>query len=222
MKDPEVMTRSRAKTPLVIYAVAVAVLGICGIDSYAQLEVPFYTKTQLGHAVAVQVANQQGLLASAGVLGVGVGQTNGSLAITILVDNASRTNELPAMLDDVPVTIQVVGAIHAFACGGSNPQLAYPLPVPLGVSGGNVLLAGEPGSCASGTIGFKVRDNVTGAIGWVSNSHVVSHGADGCPGTAPIGTPQFQPSGRYVTSMQCWSKRRHLGPDGPNYFWERQ
>jgi hypothetical protein len=191
MKDPEVMRRLRAKTPLVIYAVVVAVLSICGIDSYAQLEVPFYTKTQLGHAVAVQVANQQGLLASDGVFGVGVGATNGALAITVLVDSTNRAAQFPAMLDDVPVAIQVVGAIHAVPCTGLNPQLAYPLPVPLGVSTGNVLLFG--GECATGTIGFKVRDNVTGAIGWISNNHVVGHGTDGCPSTAPMGTLQFQP-----------------------------
>jgi hypothetical protein len=186
------MRRSRAKT-LVVMGVTTAILGICGMDSDAQVQVPFYTKTQLGHAIAIQAANQPGLLASAGVFGVGVGETNGSLAITVLVDSTNRAAELPSFLDDVPVSVRVSGAIHAFTCGGSNPQLAYPLPVPLGVSGGNILVAGSPGSCASGTIGFKVRDNSSGQIGWISNSHVVSHGTDGCPGTAPVGTPQFQP-----------------------------
>ena len=93
-----------------------------------------------------------------------------------LTVQAVQTNCLPSWT--IARDLRVVGAIHAFACGGVTPKLAYPLPVPLGVSGGNVLLAGEPGSCASGTIGFKVRDNVTGAIGWVGNSHVVGHGAN--------------------------------------------
>ncbi len=177
-------------------------LGICGMDSSAQSPVPFYSKTELARAVAVQQANQSALLAGEGVFGVGIGETNGALAITVFVDNTNRVAQLPSSVDDLPVSVRVVGAIHALACGGSNPQLAYPLPVPLGVSGGNVLLAGVPGSCGSGTIGFKVRDNATGQIGWISNSHVVGHGNDGCPGTAPVGTLQFQP-GPVDTSPAC-------------------
>jgi hypothetical protein len=179
----------------VVFAISTltAFWGVGHMDIYAQSERPFYTGTELAHAVAVQTANQSALLSGDGVFGVGVGETNGSLAITVFVDSASRTNELPPSLDDLPVTVRVTGAIHAFACGGSNPQVAYPLPVPLGVSGGNILEAGSPGSCASGTVGFKVRDNATGAIGWISNSHVVGHGADGCPGSAPVGTIQYQP-----------------------------
>ena len=171
----------------------IAFLGVCETETYAQSERPSYTGAQLAHAVAVQSAHQSTILASDGVFGVGLGETNGSLAITVLVDDASRTNELPASLGDLPVSVSVVGSIHAFVCGGSNPQSTYPLPVPLGVSGGNVLQDGSPGSCASGTIGFKVRDNVTRAIGWISNDHVVGHGTDGCPSTAPVGTLQYQP-----------------------------
>ncbi len=171
----------------VAICVVTAVLGIRETDSYAQSERPFYTGAQLAHAVAVQTANQSALLASDGVFGVGIGETNGSLAITVLVDGTNRAAELPPVLDDLPVSIRVTGAIHAFACGGSNPQIAYPLPVPLGVSTSDPLL------CAAGTIGYKVRDNATGAIGWIGNAHVVSIGSNACPGAAPIGTPLYQP-----------------------------
>src|SRR6266404_6803331 len=108
-----------------------AVVASLGVGSLAQSQVPFYSRTELARAVAVQQANQSSLLAGDGVFGVGVGETNGALAITVLVDDASRTNQLPSSLDNVPVTVRVTGAIHAFACGGSNPQVSYPLPVPL-------------------------------------------------------------------------------------------
>lgn len=175
-----------------IYALT-AFSGVWGINSYAQSPIPFYTKAEFARAVAVQSVNQPALLATEGVFGVGVGATNGSLAIAILVDSTNRAAQLPSTLNDLPVSVRAVGAIRAASCGGSNPQITYPLPVPLGVSGGNVLQAGDPSSCASGTIGFKVRDNTTGLIGWISNNHVVGHGTDGCPNTAPIGTPQYQP-----------------------------
>jgi hypothetical protein len=186
------------------YAISalIAFLGVCGTDSQAQSQRPDYTSAQLAHAVAVQTANQPALLATEGVFGLGVGETNGSLAITIFVDSTNRIAQLPTSLADLPVSVRVTGAIHAFACGGSDPKIAYTLPVPLGVSAGNILEAGSPGSCASGTIGFKVRDNVTGAIGWISNDHVVGHGTDGCPSTAPGGTPQFQP-GAVDTTPPC-------------------
>lgn len=170
-----------------------AFLGVCEINSYAQSEVPFYNRTQLAVAIAVQAANQQALLASDGVRGVGIGQKDQGLAIVVLVDDTNRQAQLPTTLNNLPVTVQAVGIFQALACGGSNPQISYTPPVPLGVSGGNALLDGSPSSCASGTIGFKVRDNTTGFIGWISNNHVVGHGNDGCPSTAPVGTPQYQP-----------------------------
>jgi hypothetical protein len=171
------------------------------VNIYAQSGVPFYSKAQLGHAVAVQTANQGALLASDGVFGVGVGETNGSLAIAVFVDGTNRAAQLPPVLDDLPVSLRVVGPVHAFTCGGLNPQVAYPLPVPLGVSGGNAIpLTG--GGCASGTIGFKVRDNVTGGIGWIGNNHVVGNGANLCPGSAPLGTPEYQP-GPIDTTPAC-------------------
>jgi hypothetical protein len=182
-------------------AALAALLGVAGLGSAAQAQTPFYTRTQLAKAVAVQAANQPALFATEGVIGVGVGATNGSLAIQVLVDSTNRAAQLPSTLDGLPVSVVAVGAIHAVPCGGSNPQIAYALPVPLGVSAGNVLPFGSC-SCASGTIGFKARDNATGAIGWISNNHVVGHGADGCPSTAPAGTPQYEP-GPIDTSPPC-------------------
>ena len=54
--------------------------------------------------------------------------------------NGYRWAQLPSTLDDIPVNVRVVGTIRALACGGSNPKSTYPLPVPLGTSGGNALL----------------------------------------------------------------------------------
>jgi hypothetical protein len=146
-------------------------------------------------------------MAKEGVQGVGIGEKAGSLAILVLVDDAGHAAQVPSTLNNMPVSVRVVGTIHAASCGGSNPQNTYPLPVPLGVSGGNTIIVG--GCCASGTIGFRVRDNVTGYVGWISNNHVVGHGADGCPNTAPIGTRQYQP-GPIDTSPVC-SPAQYIG-----------
>ena len=175
-------------------------LGVAAAPSYAQAQVPFYSKAEFSHAVAVQTANQASLFANQGVLGVGIGETNGTLAIVVFVDSTNRVSELPSSVDDVPVSVRVAGAIRALACGGSNSRVVYPLPVPLGVSGGNALPVN--GGCASGTIGFKVHDNITGAIGWISNNHVVGSGTDSCPGSAPLGTPEYQP-GPIDTTPAC-------------------
>ena len=168
-----------------------AVLGVCGINLYAQSLQVFPYNPDLGRAMAAQAANQPALLATEGVKGVGIGGSGESLSLLVLVDNTNTAAILPSSLDGFPVRVLTVGTIHAEQCGANNPQIAYPLPVPLGVSGGNALLF--VGCCASGTIGFKVRDNNTGEIGWISNNHVVGHGVDGCPSTAPFGTPEYQP-----------------------------
>src|SRR5882724_10187211 len=170
-----------------------AVAASLGIGSFAQSQVPFYSKAELARAVAVQTANQSTLLAGDGVFGVGVGETNGTLAIAVLVDSTNRATQLPSNLEEFPVSVRAVGAVHALPCTGLNPQSTYPLPIPLGVSAGNVLRFDSGVCCASGTIGFKVRDNSSGRIGWISNNHVVGHGTDGCPSTAPLGTVQYQP-----------------------------
>jgi hypothetical protein len=168
---------------LAIYAFT-GLLGVCGINSSAQAQTA-------GQLRAIQAKYQSAILTNDGVQGIGIGVTNGNSAFVILVDGTNRVAQLPATLDNVPVSFQVVGAIHALPCAGSNPQITYPPPVPLGTSGGNALHFGS--CCASGTIGFKVRDNASGLMGWISNNHVVGHGTDGCPGTAPIGTKQYQP-----------------------------
>jgi len=177
-----------------------AFVGVRETNSSAQSLQPFPYNPDLGRAIAVQAANQRALLATEGVKGVGIGLSGGSLSLLVLVDTTNNAAQLPSSLNGLPVTVRAVGAIHAGVCGGNNPQVAYPLPVPLGVSGGNALLFG--GCCASGTIGFKVRDNASGTIGWISNNHVVGHGTDGCPSTAPIGTPEYQP-GSVDTTPAC-------------------
>ena len=189
------------RTRVSFFCALVALVSAGAGKLSAQSETPFYTKSQLNQAVAIQTANQPALLASDGVLGVGIGATNGSLAITVLVDSTNRADKLPSSLGNLPVKVVAVGTIRAVPCGGSDPQIAYALPVPLGVSAGNVLGFGSC-SCASGTIGFKVRDNATGVIGWISNNHVVGHGTGGCPSTAPADTPQYQP-GPIDTSPPC-------------------
>jgi hypothetical protein len=200
IRQPNVLNERRPMRNSIRACVSVlcaltAVLGVCEINSYAQSLQVFPYNPDLGRAIAVQAANEPVLFATEGVKGVGVGQTNGNLAIVVLVDTTNNAAQLPSSLDGLPVTVQAVGTIHAGVCGGNNPQAAYTLPVPLGVSGGNAVLVpeGTLTCCFSGTIGFKVRDNTNGTIGWISNDHVVGHGTDGCPSTAPVGTPEYQP-----------------------------
>jgi hypothetical protein len=146
----------------------------------------------LGNAIAIQAANQPALFATEGVKGVGITISGGSLGLLVLVDTTNTAAVMPTSLDGLPVIVRVVGAIHPLTCGGENPQAAYPLPVPLGVSGGNVLPV--DGGCASGTIGFKVLDNTApGVVGWISCAHVVAGGTNACTGGAPLGTPEYQP-----------------------------
>jgi hypothetical protein len=181
-----------------------AFLGVRDTNSFAQSLQPFPYNPGLGNAIAIQAANQPTLLATEGVKGVGIGVSGGSLGLLVLVDTTNTAAVMPSSLDGLPVTVRVVGAIHPLSCGGENPQETYPLPVPLGVSGGNVLpFLGVAGSCASGTIGFKVRDNTApGVVGWISNSHVVAGGTNGCAGGAPLGTPEYQP-GPIDTTPTC-------------------
>lgn len=175
--------------------------GVRETNSCAQSLQAFPYNPDLGHAIAVQSANEPALLATEGVKGVGVGQTNGNLTIVVLVDTTNSATQLPSTLDGFPVSVQAVGAIRGLICGGENPQAYYPLPVPLGVSVGNVVPL-DGGGCVTGTMGFKVRDNAGGGIGWIGNSHVVANGADLCPGAAPLGTPEYQP-GPVDTTPVC-------------------
>jgi hypothetical protein len=179
-------------------------LGVNETNSFAQSLQPFPYNASLGNAIAIQNANQPALLATEGVRGVGVTTSGGSLGLLVLVDTTNTAAVIPASLDGLPVTVRAVGAIHLLGCAGENPQVAYPLPIPLGVSGGNVLpFLGVAGDCASGTIGFKVRDNTApGVVGWISNSHVVAGGTNGCAGGAPLGIPEYQP-GPVDTTPAC-------------------
>ena len=180
----------------VTFPVALTVLlGASRVPSVAQTQEPFYAQSELANAVAIQAKHEKALMAAAGVQGAGIGEANGRLAVLVLVDDASRKAQLPTALDNMAVSVRVVGQIRAHQCGSSDPKIYYSLPVPLGVSGGNALLftCGGGTCCASGTIGFKVCDNTSGISGWISNNHVVGHGTDGCPSTAPVGTPQYQP-----------------------------
>ncbi len=193
-----------------------AFVGVRVTNSPAQSLQPFPYNPDLGRAIAVQAANQPALLATEGVKGVGIGVSGGNLSLLVLVDTTNNAAQLPPSLDGLPVNVQAVGAIHALTCGGGNPQAAYPLPVPLGVSGGNALPVG--GGCASGTIGFKVRDNGTGLIGWIGNSHVVANGTDGCPGSAPLVPPSISPVQLTRRQLQPGPTRRHVEPIRPDRF----
>jgi hypothetical protein len=204
INQPDVLNeRQPMRSSIRVCVTALSALTMfLGANSWAQSlqPQPFPGQTALGRAMAVQAANQPALLGTEGIRGVGIGQVDSNLTILVLVDSTNTAALLPPTLDGFPVSVQLVGSIHLDSCLGENPQLAYPLPVPLGVSGGNDLPV--LGGCASGTIGFKVRDNTNpGVVGWISNAHVAANATNGCPG-APVGTPEYQP-GPVDTTPVC-------------------
>jgi hypothetical protein len=196
INEPDVLNdwrpmRNSIRVCVSVLCVLTVFLGVHETNSFAQSLQPFPYNPDLGRAIAIQAANQPALFATEGVKGVGITISGGSLGLLVLVDTTNTAALLPSSLDGLPLTVRAVGAINPVTCGADNPQIAYPLPVPLGVSTGNGIIA--DGFCTTGTIGFKVRDNISGTIGYVGNSHVVASGIDGCPGTAPIGTAEYQP-----------------------------
>jgi len=83
--------------------------------------------------------------------------------------------------------LMLIGVVRADGPTGTNHQLDYAFPVPLGVSTSNNR------GCFAGTLGFRVKDSM-GRLGYVTNNHVAAAGGSKlCPNKAPLGTPQGQP-----------------------------
>lgn len=145
--------------------------------------------------MAMQNRHTPDLMTKAGVVGTAVGQAaNGEVALLVLTETAAATTGLPDQLEGVPVVKLVTGKIKALkrpAPGTTiDPTTSFPIPVPIGVSTGNV------GECSAGTIGARVKKN--GNVYALSNNHVYA-----LENAAQIDSNVVQP-GRYDTGCSSY------------------
>ncbi len=161
---------------------SVALLGLL-LATPAAAQAPF-DPPGLDRAIAAKDFHVDGLMATDGVVGVGVGVTaRGQAAIVIMTEDLGVAG-LPRSLDGVPVRVKVTGKIHAVpkrTCPGHpsckddpppeenpaadvDPTSWFDRPVPIGVSTGNFK------SCSAGTIGARVSGG--GKVYALSNNHV--------------------------------------------------
>jgi hypothetical protein len=122
----------------------------------------------------------------------GVAESN-SPAIVVFTEKEPGPGAIPESLEGIPVKVKVVGKIFALAEASKvkpkavvDPTVRFPLPVPIGVSTGNI------GECSAGTIGARLKD-ASGNVYALSNNHVYA-----LQNTAPIGSTTLQP-GLYDT-----------------------
>ncbi len=150
---------------------SVALLGLL-LATPAAAQAPF-DPPGLDRAIAAQDFHADGLMATDGVVGVGVGLTaRGQAAIVIMTENL-RVTGLARSLDGVPVVVRVTGKFHAInppphdhgGGGGEEIDLtsSFVRPVPIGVS------TGHP-NITAGTIGARVTDGTN--VYALSNNHV--------------------------------------------------
>lgn len=171
-------------------------LYLSGNAVYAQEEVvaEVLSESQLRPLIKIQKRNEEKLFAMPGVVAVGVGSLEGSkepalhVYLNPAVPSASSAN-LPLYVEGKPVRIIETDEIKALdGPPGANHRLVFPLPVPMGVSTGNV-----NGNFA-GTLGYRVfRIGLSGAVGYITNNHVAAASGSGlCPAQLnPTRLPAF-------------------------------
>jgi len=135
----------------------------------------------LQRAIQVQERIASHLLATPGVVGVGVAVTQGAQPRIRVYTVASNTAGIPAAADGIAVERIVTGLIVARACQDTgDPSDRCNRPVPIGVS------VGHP-QVTAGTIGARVK-NGSGAVFALSNNHVLANSNN-----ASLGDPELQP-----------------------------
>ncbi len=158
----------------------------------------------LARALEAQEHHTDVLMNLPGVVGTAVGwNEDGTPMVKIYTEKVGLAG-LPKQLDGVPVMLEVTGRIQALPappCKGPNandpgcpgtdggedvdPKAKFPLPVPIGVSVGNmesIQPAGLLVNCTTGTLGARLKHPSTGELFIISNNHVLAlsnQGADG-------------------------------------------
>lgn len=169
----------------------------------------------LAIAIEAQERHTEVLMNLPGVVGTAVSLAEDGTPLVKIYTEKMGIGGLPKQLDGVPVVIEVTGRIHALAappCKGPNagdpgcpgsgggdgidPKTKFPLPVPIGVSAGNMASIQPSGlfvTCTTGTLGARVKDD-SGNVYALSNNHIFALSNDGgVDDTAMIGDAIVQP-----------------------------
>jgi len=163
---------------------------------------------QVQAVMAIQNRHTPNLLAKANVVGTATGLSDGKLVIKVFTKKPGVT-DIPERLEGISVVVENRGEIRAQSYTGK-----YPIPVPIGVSCGNLMDPYRTGYLTAGTIGCAVEKMVKVGKGknaqWVlkryifSNNHVIAQENDGQEGD-PIVQPgtydMWNPTGHEVASL---------------------
>jgi len=142
----------------------------------------------------VQERHKDELMSKPDVIGTATGIDDlGNASVLVFAKKEVEAGEIPDNLEGIPVNVKVTGEFTAMKVKGykknpikvSNTSI-FPLPVPIGISTGNI------GECSSGTIGARVTDGTN--VYALSNNHVYA-----LENNASIGSQVLQP-GLYDTS----------------------
>jgi hypothetical protein len=135
----------------------------------------------LQRAIEVQERIGPQLLATPGVVGIGVAVTQGGQPRIRVYTTGQSTAGVPSNAEGVAIERVVTGLVTAQACQDTgNPTQRCNRPVPIGVS------VGHP-QVTAGTIGARVK-NSGGSVFALSNNHVLANSND-----ASIGDAALQP-----------------------------
>ena len=149
----------------------------------------------LAKALEAQQHHTEVLMNLPGVVGTAVGWTEDGTPIVKIYTEKVGIAGLPKQLDGVPVALEVTGRVKALpappckgpnagdpGCPGSgggediDPKSKFPLPVPIGVSVGNMNSIQPVGflvNCTTGTLGARVKKS-SGELFILSNNHVLA------------------------------------------------
>ena len=156
--------------------------------------------------MAIQDSHTAGLLDDPEIVGTATGLTDEGVPALVVFTRSVTTRGIPDRIEGVPVVVKVSGAFFALhhrpghgggpggGGGGEDPSPSlsptdiWPLPVPIGLSTGNI------GECSAGTIGARVTDGTD--VYALSNNHVYA-----LENVADIGSSILQP-GRFDTNCE--------------------
>ena len=157
-------------------------------------------ETDLGHAIAVQEAHTDRLMAIDGVIGTAVGAGSGGGHVILALMTAQGVKGIHGAVDGVIVRPLVTGVVSSFkgkpgGGGGIDPTARFDRPVPIGVSTEHEIVT-------AGTIGARVTDGTD--LYALSNNHVYANSnaaSDGDPVYQPGRVDGGTPSGNIVGNL---------------------
>lgn len=148
----------------------------------------------LDRAIAAQEGHTDALLASPGVVGTAVGLGADGRAVVKIYTRSAAVRGLPAMLDGVPVEVEVTGELVAQSIGESSGTE-------------RLIKKGRSLYCTTGTLGALVTDG-TDVVYALSNAHVYANAGSQTVGTVQTGEGGdriLQPGRVDMTKQACGS-----------------